>query len=45
MTYEESEDVTPWDSARKVLDDLHVPGLLKAETVNGISVEWDVKGV
>ncbi len=36
----------PRGLAKQILEDMHVPGLVKAEMVNGISYEWDyeVKG-
>ena len=37
------DTTTPTFRAKQVLGDLGVPGLVKAETVNGLSFEWDVK--
>ena len=43
ITYEEDEDLGPSASARKVLEELRIPGLVKGETVNGLAFEWDAR--
>lgn len=43
ITYEDDEDVSAFDSAKRVLEDLRVPGLVEALEANGLQFEWDVK--
>ena len=45
VTYEDDGTGRVTDSARQVLDDMNVKGLVMAMTVDGISYEWDAKDV